>query len=193
MQQIYALYAVTLGHLDPAVEAARRAVNLDPQNWWAHYTLAWVYVMARRFGEAQTALQPAQVLNPASHQIGAVLVDILLGSGQIQLAEQTCESSATPLGEDERRYCLALVYHAQGRQADAERELRQFPTTDGYAYEDACTLAQWGDPVSALQWLTKAEQLGDPSLGWLKVDWRLDPIRNDPQFKAILARMKFPP
>jgi len=68
VQHIYALYAVALGYFDPSVVAARRAVSLDPQNWWAHYTLAWVYVMAHRFGEAQTALQSAQALNPASHQ-----------------------------------------------------------------------------------------------------------------------------
>jgi hypothetical protein len=28
---------------------------------------------------------------------------------------------------------------------------------------------------------------------FMKVDWALDPIRNEPQFKAIEARMKFPP
>lgn len=27
----------------------------------------------------------------------------------------------------------------------------------------------------------------------LKVDWLLDPIRNDAQFKAILVKMNFPP
>jgi hypothetical protein len=30
-------------------------------------------------------------------------------------------------------------------------------------------------------------------LQFLKVDPLLDPIRNEPQFKALLARMKFPP
>jgi hypothetical protein len=31
------------------------------------------------------------------------------------------------------------------------------------------------------------------ALQLLKVDPVLDPIRNEPQFKAMLARMKFPP
>jgi hypothetical protein len=33
----------------------------------------------------------------------------------------------------------------------------------------------------------------DPGLQMLKVNWYLDPIRGEPQFKAIEARMNFPP
>jgi Flp pilus assembly protein TadD len=98
------------------VDAARRAVSLDPQSYWAHYLLATVYELAHRFGEAQTALQPTLALNPASHLIGGWLVYVLLGSGQMQLAQQKCESSTTPIDDDDRHACLALVYHAQGRQ-----------------------------------------------------------------------------
>jgi hypothetical protein len=44
-----------------------------------------------------------------------------------------------------------------------------------------------------LQWLSKAEPVRDTGLGYIKVQWQLDPIRNEPQFKALVARMKFPP
>ena len=37
------------------------------------------------------------------------------------------------------------------------------------------------------------EQIHDPFLAGVKVDPLLDPIRNEPQFKALLARMRFPP
>jgi hypothetical protein len=40
--------------------------------------------------------------------------------------------------------------------------------------------------------LLKAEQAHDLYLRQLKTDPLLDPIRNEPQFKALLARMKFP-
>jgi hypothetical protein len=33
----------------------------------------------------------------------------------------------------------------------------------------------------------------DPLLQLLKVDWQLDPIRHEPQFKAIVAQLNFPP
>jgi hypothetical protein len=44
-----------------------------------------------------------------------------------------------------------------------------------------------------LQWLTKAERLRDPAFQALRVDPQLDPIRNEPQFKAIETRMNLPP
>ena len=45
---------------------------------------------------------------------------------------------------------------------------------------------------AALQWLATAEQLRDPGMQGLKIGWQLDPIRNEPQFKTIEARMNFP-
>jgi hypothetical protein len=53
--------------------------------------------------------------------------------------------------------------------------------------------AQWGNKAAALQWLSKAERQGDAGLAPLRVNWFFDPIRNEPQFKAIVARMNFPP
>jgi hypothetical protein len=106
-----------------------------------------------------------------------------------------CEAPTTPLKEDDRHFCLALVYHAPGRQADAEHELEQFKTLhgDGAPYSVVQIYAQWGNAVSALQWLTKAERFLDPNLEQVRVEPLLDPIRHEPQFKALLARMKFPP
>jgi len=97
--------------------------------------------------------------------------------------------------EDSRHQCLALVYHALGRQADAEHELDQFKTLDGdaRAVTYAEIYAQWGNAPAALQWLTKAGRLHDWKLSFIKTDPALDPIRNEPRFKALLARMNFPP
>jgi hypothetical protein len=41
--------------------------------------------------------------------------------------------------------------------------------------------------------MLKGERLRDPMFQVLKVWWQLDPIRRDPQFKALAARMGFPP
>jgi hypothetical protein len=33
----------------------------------------------------------------------------------------------------------------------------------------------------------------NPATALLKVDWMLDPVRNEPEFKALLVHMNFPP
>jgi hypothetical protein len=47
--------------------------------------------------------------------------------------------------------------------------------------------------TKSLQWLNKAVEVSDSFLAFLKVDWQLDPIRNEPQLKAIQAQLNFPP
>jgi TolB-like protein/Tfp pilus assembly protein PilF len=195
VQRMFAAFSSELGHHEMALKAARRAVSLDPQSVNAHITLGHVFARRRHYDEAVAAYQHAFVLSLGSHPIEADISDALLASGQAEQARQLCELPATPLDDDERDKCLALAYHALGRQADADRRLEQLTALDGdrWAFEIAEIYAQWGKTALALHWLTKAQQLGDPSFQILKVDWALDPIRNEPQFKAIEAWMNFPP
>jgi serine/threonine-protein kinase len=188
-------FACWLGRFDFAVAAARRAVTLDPQNARIRAVLAQILIYARRYSEAQMVLHDARALAPDSHDLAARMTQGLVASGQFEKARKACESRSTPLDEGDRHYCLALAYHALSRQVDAERELGLFKATDGdaAAYFYAEIYAQWGDRSSALHWLSQAEQLHDATLVELRVDPFLDPIRNEPQFKAIEGRLNFPP
>jgi TolB-like protein/Tfp pilus assembly protein PilF len=195
VQSRFAWYAADLGHFDQAINAARRAVSLDPQNPQPQAVLGVVLSYARRYPEALAAFQHFKALRPESNAIGGNIAQTLLASGNVEQARQVCESPNTAMDEDDRHQCLALAYHFLGRQTDAERELNKFQALDGdsAAYSYARVYSQWGDVTTALQWLAKAEKLHDPLLWLLKVDWHLDPLRNEAQFKAIVARMNFPP
>jgi TolB-like protein len=187
-QQALALNASWLGHHDLAIEAERQAIRLDPQNYEARMLLVGILIGARRFDEALVAAQEAKAVSPEAKNGRSLFAQSYLGLGQLALARQTCE--APPLHK-----CLALVYHALGNLKAAEGELEQIKAGRGDigAYTYAEIYAQWGDTAKALQWLDTAEKLHDPGLPNLKTDWLLDPIRNEPQFKAIDARMNFPP
>jgi len=195
VQRNVGLFESALGHFELAMTAARRAVSLDPQNVGTRRLLAMVLINARRYTEALVVLQDARLLFPGSHDIEGVITVALLASRQIDKARKACESPSTPLDDDGRHFCLALAYHALGRQVDAERDLEQLKAIDGdaEALSYAEIYAQWGNKAAALQWLSKAERQGDAGLAPLRVNWFFDPIRNEPQFKAIVARMNFPP
>jgi tetratricopeptide (TPR) repeat protein len=184
-----------LGHFESALKAGQRAVDLDPQNWFSYWQQGLTFYDARQYGEALAAIQHALVLKPGSPDLNFWLSRILFASGQVEQSRQLCETPTTPMLEGDRHFCLALVYHALGRQADAEHELDLFKKLERDANPVDCAqiYAQWGNAPDALQWLTKAERLHDRGLERLKADPTLDPIRNEPQFKALVARMKFPP
>ena len=57
----------------------------------------------------------------------------------------------------------------------------------------AGSYAQWNDAPAAVKSLLRAEQAHDIYFGLIKTDPLMDPIRDEPQFKTFLARMKFPP
>jgi tetratricopeptide (TPR) repeat protein len=63
---------------------------------------------------------------------------------------------------------------------------------DGFPYQSATTYAQWGNRPKALEWLETALRLRDPGLVYLKTDPLMDPIRQEPRFKAIERELKFP-
>jgi TolB-like protein/Tfp pilus assembly protein PilF len=195
VQRIAAVYTALLGRFDTAITAAARAVRLDPQNWLVYRQQQEAFHWARRYDEALAALQHAQALHPDSPDLNEALVELLFDSGRIEQVRQLCETPKTPLDEDVRHAFLAMIYHALGRQVDAQHALDQFKKLEGDSrpYIYAVIYAQWGNASAALQGLAKAEQIHDPFLAGVKVDPLLDPIRNEPQFKALLARMRFPP
>jgi TolB-like protein/tetratricopeptide (TPR) repeat protein len=195
VQMGFAAFAGHLGHFEPAINAARRAVDLDPQNANALVMLGQVLGYARRYSEALAALQAANVLRPNSGFITGNMAYILLATGQLEQVRALCESSAMPAQSPGRHLLLALVYHGLKREQEAQDQVAQFKAhhSDAASLELAGVYAQLGDTSAALQELTRAEQQRDPAFQVLRVAWTLDPIRNEPQFKAIEARMNFPP
>ena len=177
-----------------AIAAARRAVSLDPEGFRAHLTLAETYYHARRFSEALAANAQARQIDPGASQTAAYAAFSYLALGRFDEARQTCESQRAGLDEDDQHWCLALAYHALGKRAAAEAELARLEELDGEAgaFYYAEVYAQWGERAAALHWLATAVRLHNTGLRLVKVDWPLDPIRNEPQFKRLERQLKFP-
>jgi TolB-like protein/tetratricopeptide (TPR) repeat protein len=185
-----------MGHSEPALVGAQRGVSLDPQDQQAYYVQGVVFYNAKRYGDALAAFRHAlTLLSAGGGGPNRTIIEALFRSGQVEEARQLLETPTTPVIERDRHHLLAMVYHGLGRQVDAEHELDKYKKLVGDArpYRMAQIYAQWGDAPAALQSLLRAEQFHDIYFYMVKVDPLLDPIRNDPQFTAFLARIKFPP
>jgi TolB-like protein len=196
VQRYFARFSSLLGHREVAQAAARRAVRLDPQNYYSRRTLAGTLYDARLYNEAIAAAQEAEALNPDLRTSESIIFLSYLALGRSDLARQSCESPATVIADDGRHWCLALAYHALRMPAEAQTELlklRALGWGEARAVSYAGLYAQWGDSRAALGWLATAERTHAAALEGLKVNWLLDPVRNEPEFKALEQRLKFPP
>jgi TolB-like protein len=190
----YASFQSVLGHEDTAISTIRRAVSLDPQNYLYNTDLLADLDAGRRFRELLAEAQRIRILKPDARDVTPYEADAYLGMGHPEDALKLCMSQTTPLEADDRLDCLALAYQALRRRKEAERELAALRALDGDngAIYYADIYAQWGERAAALRWLTTAERARNPYLLLINGDWRLDPIRNEPEFKALERRLNFP-
>jgi tetratricopeptide (TPR) repeat protein len=88
-----------------------------------------------------------------------------------------------------RAYCHALA----GRKAEALDLIAAYRDTDAdygnLMRAIALVHAALGDRDQAFAWFDKAYDLRVESLGNLKVDPKLDPLREDPRFNELIRRV----
>jgi tetratricopeptide (TPR) repeat protein len=188
----YGEFAARMGRTDAGIAAARRAVALDPLNVNSHGSLSSALLSARRYDEALAAYRDGLSLGPKDPtwpHLGALIYYAL---GDFEKMRAVCEGVGVAVKDFQD--CLALAYHKLGRQADAETALARFQALEANAgaYAYATIYAQWGNTPKALEWLETALRLRDPQLIFLKNDPLLDPLRQEPRFKAIMRELKFP-
>jgi TolB-like protein/tetratricopeptide (TPR) repeat protein len=173
------------------VDAARRAVVLDPLNPVTHQRLSAALYNARQFSDAVAAGQDALALNPSYEQALAWVGLAKISLHDLQGAQTNCEAAPNHWLS---QMCLAIVYDKLGRRADAEAQLKKMKDVNGddAAFQYAQVYAQWGDRNAALGWLETALKVRDPGLLGLKSEVLLDPVRDEPRFQAVQRAMKFP-
>jgi TolB-like protein/Tfp pilus assembly protein PilF len=184
------VFAAVLGHHSMALAQMRRAIELDPRNFQYRFQLAQVHYYARRYGDAIQAARDAQALQPNTTAVDWFSAFGDLALGHSEAARQRCESPSARLEDDSRQICLAIAYHALGLNAEAEVALAKVKLLPS---KRADVYAQWRDRRAAVESLRAAVRLHDPGLMLLRVEWMLDPIRNEPEFKALERQLNFPP
>jgi serine/threonine protein kinase len=191
----YSGFTVAMGQTEAGLSLAHRAVELDPLNFHAYWTLGRDLLMARRYSEAIVALTDAKALAPSDDYIKGWLGWAYYWSGDLQSARTACEGADEIVAGDIplKKLCLALVYGKLGGHAHAESMLArtQDKCGDDCAALYAIVYGQWGDTARALDSLETAVRHHDTYLGWMRVAF-FDPLRNEPRFQAIERALKFP-
>jgi tetratricopeptide (TPR) repeat protein/TolB-like protein len=196
----YADCLAALGRFDEAVVHAEMAKRLDPQSGVAARQYALVLYYKRDFDGAERALQDALAIEPsgAANPLLQGRVDEARGRFPEALEKTQRAAELSGGGRAPLRIAVirleALAGNRQKAIADltelrreaASRSIRLLPRDLAYV-----SLAL-NDTSGALDLFSQAFDDRDPSLVWLGVDPRLDPVRRDPRFHQLLKRIGLP-
>jgi serine/threonine-protein kinase len=179
-----------LGKLDEAEQQARQAVELDPLGFTQN-NLARILWFKGKNDEADKVARRVAELQPtaASSRRWQVLIAVQKGDGETALREAQSEPD-----EGYRRFLIALAHYVRGDRNAADAALSELIQygRDSLAYQIAEVYAVRGDTDKAFEWLQISYDNHDTGTLAILVDPLLHGLRDDPRYKALVAKMNFP-
>jgi TolB-like protein/Tfp pilus assembly protein PilF len=186
-----AFFLSWMGRHQEAIDIARRAIELDPVEPFVNTQLAMYYFFARRYDEAIRQANKVLALEP-DYRVAHVL--LCYSYAKKGMSEEAAREEAQCFESPSMAQAWALA--AAGKPAQArkvyEQILAEGSTRPWYGYFDAAALGEMGEKDRAFAMLEQAYQGRSVFMSVLKVDPRLDSLRDDPRFEDLLRRMNFP-
>jgi TolB-like protein/Flp pilus assembly protein TadD len=184
---------------EEAAQSVRKAIELNPDDFIAHWTLGRIHLSTGKPAEAEPHCRRVIELKPGFYVAYADLRMAYQALGRTGEADELSRKLADELvpnyllqnPDDARaRMFLAISLSEVGRREDAIREgamaLELSPGDSVMLYNGACLYAQLGEQRQAIATLRQAISAGVENYGWMKNDTDLDPLRDDPEFKELM-------
>ncbi len=193
----YSLYLGGRGRSDEAVAEAKRALDLDPVSAVMNFNLAEQLYFARRFDEAIEQCHKTLDMDPSFSITHSLLSRSYVAKGMYREAVVETEKflALTPGNP----LALASAAYAHARLGDGSQALRLLDELRALSkqryvssYLFALVYAGLGEKDQTFAWLEKAYEERSGALPYLKVNPTWDPLRSDPRFEALVAKVFAP-
>jgi TolB-like protein/Tfp pilus assembly protein PilF len=192
----YAQFLAAAGRVDDAASHARRAAEADPLSGGVRRTLALMLFYQRRYQDALVKADEASKLEPAEGVAGTMVIRArtLAALERYDEALQTLERARTLTGDDALLAEVGRVHASAGRPDLALAVLQQLRAAAGPAdlphpQDSAYILVALGRLDEAMTYLERAVDKRSTRILWVRVDPRVDALRNHPLFGALLSRI----
>lgn len=177
------LFLGEMGRIDEAVAEMQKALASDPISAPVLADFGRVYFWGRRYDEALEKYHKAKEI---ASDFGAYRIEASELYEQIAIGEgySTYEKLGWFMGEDREAYL---------RWQNKEGLLLQLRPLSKGGYTRAEVYAQLGQKDQAFEDLDRAVRTRDHRVTQIKVNPKLDSLRSDPRFAALLQRMNLTP
>jgi serine/threonine-protein kinase len=193
--QWFAMLLASRGQSQEAIIEGHAAQELDPASVSIRRSLGWLYLYGRRYEQARYHLERAIAMHPTAEETFRVLGLVHALSGDPAEAERVLREAVELPGSGSYTLAtLAFALSRQGKRTEAERIVAELEARARRDYVSPVAFASaylgLGDHERALDW---AERAYDDRRGWLAyldVNPMVDPLRGEPRFQALMARMR---
>ena len=193
--QWFSFLLASRGEHDAALLEGHTALELDPASVSARRTVGWLCFYARRYDQALDHLARAIEMNPMAVESYRILGTTLGMQGKWDEAERVLrEALELPGAGAYTRATLGWVLASAGKRTEAEQLLNELESVAQGSYVSPVAFAIFHIGLGNLdRALKSAERAYEERRGWLayfNVNPMLDPLRNEPRFKALVQKMR---
>ena len=185
---------LSLARFDEAIAEGKRSVELDPLSAVNLVDLGLNYTYAHRFREAEAEFKKALELDPTFAYVHWSYGIALQTSGDLEGARAQYAAAHARANDTQAITMRAQLSAKMGQPAEAVKALATLEELAKHQYVEAynrallyLSLGQKDEALAALE-QSYAERDGD-SIGSIKVDSLLDPLRGDPRFEALVQKV----
>lgn len=188
----YAVYLELVGRMDDALVQRRRAAALDPQSLLLALGMGDYFLYAREPGRAAEEAEHILRRNPSF--LGASVLRARAydqaGRSDAAIADLVAARDASPGNVFYARSlvsALAGAGHEREARAEVVRVVKRARDEYVSPFEIGLMYAALDDRDAAFHWFGKACDIKDPRLAMIRANARVDRLRPDPRFQALLT------
>jgi TolB-like protein/Tfp pilus assembly protein PilF len=186
------------GRVEEGLAELKRAQELDPLSLIINSLLGFALDIVGKSNEAIAQLRKTIEIDPNFWIAHFYFGDVLERRGQLKEAIVEYEkSNALQVDDPYNLADLARAYFLVGRKGEAQQLWDKLKSLSERQYVPAYSMAlvqlTFGNKDEAIRLLEKSYEDHAPfdsaDLGWILIDYRLDPLRSDPRFRKLIARI----
>ena len=189
----YSHLLIATGRIDESLAQSLRAIELDPLSLVMHTHLGWHYLYAREYNKAIDQLRATLAMDPAYAMAQWYLAlafeqkqQFEEAANEFDRAKQLLEGNAIVEAD------IAHFYAASGETNKAKEILSNLivRSAESYVSPFAVALIHVGlsDKEKAFEWLERALEDRSDMMVYVKVEPRLDPLRDDLRFGELVKK-----
>jgi len=186
------------GKLNEATASCTKAIEIDPDDFIAHWTLGRIYFTEGKLEQALDLFRRVAEIKPSFYAGHLDVAQTCTGLGRQEEAEKVyrrlLEIMPNYLLQNPDDARARLIYASKlgwaGRRDEAIREgtkaLVLSPGDPVMLYNAACMYVGLGENALAMDALRQAIEAGYTNFGWMQNDPDLVPLRGNPEFVAMM-------